>query len=140
MSMNVLEIYNNLYAGKFLEVEFASKEEAMNFRNKLGVYKFRQDKYMISIGMLMPADCTEFSFITNIPKKNASEQVQMEFYQNGRILVKMAMREKPIRKLYTVRILGEEEATDNHTEEDIRKQNEQSVQKNIEYERVEYNE
>lgn len=145
--MNVVEIHGLLLAGKFLEIEFDSAREAETFRVRLHHYKKNFDDGWILAEFIRKEDVKVFSFITDIPAKNASNREQNEFFATGKVTVKLSFREKALRKQFVVRILDDEEATNLHKLEDLREitktvdASTQSTQgTRDEYERVEYNE
>lgn len=144
-NVNLLEIYNNLLAGRALEVQFESLKQAETFRVKLHQRKKLDDDLLLMQDMIKKADIKAFSFIPNIPKKTATEQEQAEFWAEGAVNVKMVFREKFTSKTFVVRFLDEDEATDMRKTEDVREHLQDMEQsspgaENTEYERVEYNE
>lgn len=138
MALNLIDIYNNLLAGRALEVQFNSLKEAETFRVKLHQHKKFTDDLWLMQDLIRKEDIKAFSFITNIPKKTASEQEQAEFWAEGTINVKMVFREKFTSKTFVVKFLDEDEATDMRKSEDVREQS--SAVEHVIYERVEYNE
>lgn len=61
--MNATEIYNLLAAGKTLELEFSTQQEAETLRIRLHHLKSRADAHLVSVGMMAEEDKEVFSFV-----------------------------------------------------------------------------
>lgn len=63
--MNSTEIYNLLAAGKTLELEFSTQQEAETLRIRLHHLKSRAESHLIDVGMMAVEDTEVLSFVRN---------------------------------------------------------------------------
>jgi hypothetical protein len=72
MQADFNEIYNLLFAGKSIRLEFTTAKEAEYFRVRFATFKIRQEKALLDIGAVEPSDILSFSFTK---EKNSSTYV-----------------------------------------------------------------
>jgi hypothetical protein len=101
--LNLSDIHNALFAGKKLELEFETPEEAEAFRVRLAQYKARQDKQMQELGMQGEGERSRFSFQVQgrLPPGDTL------FPVTGTVTAILEYKEKVAQKLFKVRILGD---------------------------------
>lgn len=94
--MNIHEIYSHLLSGKTLELPFRSAEEAEKFRIKLSLYKLRQDRGMIDVGMIKDTERQKLSF-----------EVQTQLPPGPPFLATIMFKDRDTLQQYEVKILDE---------------------------------
>lgn len=94
--MNLQQIYDNLFAGKILEIQFSSKDDMDLFKIKLHQLRRRQETQMIDIGVMDPSEqqMISFNFIGGTGLENDWPRTFI-----------IAMSNRPARKEYTVKIV-----------------------------------
>lgn len=60
--VSIVDIYNLLFAGKSIQLNFVNYEDAESFRIRLQQFKTRQDRAQVAIGMLSDTDKQKLSF------------------------------------------------------------------------------
>lgn len=62
--LNIIDIYNKLFAGKKLAIEFPSPAAAERFRVRLQQFKHIQETSQLAIGLVDEIDIQRLSFLT----------------------------------------------------------------------------
>lgn len=113
MEQNIVDIYNILFAGKKLRMEFDNAREAEIFRVKLAQYKGRQDKLMAGLGVIDDSARQVFSFSIQQLLALAPEDAELPLPEVERLTVPVAVtlqfKEKDIARRYKITILDDED-------------------------------
>lgn len=103
--MNIHEIYSKLLSGKSIQIPFSSAEEAEKFRVKLSLYKLRQDKSMMDVGM-----------ITGNERQKIVFSVQTQLPPGPPVVATIIFKDRDTLQQYEVKILEEPEEENNEAE------------------------
>jgi len=90
--VSLVDIYNLLFAGKNLQLNFPTKNEAENFRIRLHQYKTRQDRAQVAIGMIAEAELQRLVFR----------------YEEGTGIARMKFEDKPDPRQYVIKVIDDE--------------------------------
>lgn len=88
---NLLEIYNLLFAGERLQLQFPDEDAAERFRLKMTQFKSRQEKMLASIDAILKTEIQSFSFKYNVDNCSAN----------------MHFKDKPDARQYSFQIIRE---------------------------------
>lgn len=101
--MNLLEIYNTLFAGNKLKMFFETSGELEKFRIRLHQVKKQQEQPQVDLGMMLEIDRQKLSF------KPQPHNI------DNRLLVLIMLEGKPAKIDYHVEIVDEDEDGSNGT-------------------------
>lgn len=103
--MNIHEIYAKLLSGKSAQIPFSSAEEAEKFRIRLSLYKLRQDKSMMDVGMIESSERQKISFA-----------VQGQLPPGPPVIATIAFKDRDTSTQYEVKILEDIEEDNKEAE------------------------